>query len=53
MKKIRDQIESFTDFEGVTAIKSAPFTKDNHEAFGIDEVFIATYNDDLQIISAN
>lgn len=51
-EKIRDQIESFTDFEGVTAIKSTPFTKDNHEAFGIDEVFIATYNDDLQIISA-
>ncbi|MEI4769979.1 ABC transporter substrate-binding protein [Psychrobacillus sp. FJAT-51614] len=51
-EKIRDQIESFTDFEGVTAIKSAPFTKDNHEAFGIDEVFIATYNDDLQIVAA-
>ncbi|MEH7392064.1 ABC transporter substrate-binding protein [Bacillus sp. JJ1503] len=52
-EKIRDQIESFTDFEGVTAIKSAPFTKDNHEAFGIDEVFIATYNDDLQIVAAD
>ncbi|MFD1927056.1 ABC transporter substrate-binding protein [Sporosarcina siberiensis] len=51
-EKIRDQIESFTDFEGVTAIKSVPFTKDNHEAFGIDEVFIATYNDDLQIVAA-
>lgn len=51
-EKIRDQIESFTDFEGVTAIKSAPFTKDNHEAFGIDEVFIATYNDDLKIVAA-
>ncbi|MEH7344427.1 ABC transporter substrate-binding protein [Bacillus sp. JJ1532] len=52
-EKIRDQIESFTDFEGVTAIKSVPFTKDNHEAFGIDEVFIATYNDDLQIVAAD
>lgn len=52
-EKIRDQIESFTDFEGVTAIKSAPFTKDNHEAFGIDEVFIAKYNDDLQIVAAD
>ncbi len=52
-EKIRDQIESFTDFEGVTAIKSTPFTKDNHEAFGIDEVFIGTYNDDLQIVSAD
>jgi branched-chain amino acid transport system substrate-binding protein len=51
-EKIRDQIESFTDFAGVTAIKSTPFTKDNHEAFGIDEVFIAKYNDDLQIVSA-
>ncbi|MCG7345666.1 ABC transporter substrate-binding protein [Sporosarcina sp. ACRSL] len=51
-EKIRDQIESFTDFDGVTAIKSTPFTKDNHEAFGIDEVFIATYNEDLQIVSA-
>ncbi|MEH7387338.1 ABC transporter substrate-binding protein [Bacillus sp. JJ1521] len=52
-EKIRDQIESFTDFEGVTAIKPAAFTKDNHEAFGIDEVFIAKYNDDLQIVSAD
>ncbi|MHA6260416.1 ABC transporter substrate-binding protein [Sporosarcina sp. CAU 1771] len=52
-EKIRDQIENFTDFEGVTAIKSVPFTKDNHEAFGIDEVFIATYNDDLQIVAAD
>ncbi|WP_438311644.1 ABC transporter substrate-binding protein [Sporosarcina sp. FA9] len=51
-EKIRDQIESFTDFEGVTAIKSVPFTKDNHEAFGIDEVFIAKYNDELQIVAA-
>ncbi|MEH7379626.1 ABC transporter substrate-binding protein [Bacillus sp. JJ1533] len=51
-EKIRDQIESFTDFEGVTAIKPAAFTKDNHEAFGIDEVFIAKYNDDLQIVAA-
>ena len=51
-EKIRDQIESFTDFEGVTAITATPFTKDNHDAFGVDEVFMATYNDDLQIISA-
>jgi branched-chain amino acid transport system substrate-binding protein len=50
---IRDQIESFTDFEGVTAIKSDPFTKDNHEAFGINEVFIAKYNDDMQIVAAD
>ena len=50
---IRDKIESFTDFEGVTAIKSQPFTKDNHEAFGIDEVFIAEYNENLEIIKAN
>ena len=50
---IRDKIESFTDFEGVTAIKSQPFTKDNHEAFGIDEVFIAEYNENLDIIKAN
>lgn len=52
-EKIRDQIESFTDFEGVTAIKPAAFTKDNHEAFGINEVFIAKYNDDLQIVAAD
>jgi branched-chain amino acid transport system substrate-binding protein len=52
-EKIRDQIESFTDFEGVTAIKSTPFTKDNHEAFGINEVFLAKYNDDLQIVAAD
>jgi branched-chain amino acid transport system substrate-binding protein len=50
---IRDQIESFTDFEGVTAIKPAAFTKDNHEAFSLNEVFIATYNDDLQIVAAD
>jgi branched-chain amino acid transport system substrate-binding protein len=49
---IRDQIENFTDFEGVTAIKSAPFTKDNHEAFGPDEVFLARYNDNLEIVAA-
>lgn len=52
-EEIRDQIESFTDFEGVTDIKSTPFTKDDHEAFGIDEVFIAKYNDDLQIVTAD
>lgn len=51
-EKMRDKIESFTDFEGVTAIKSTPFTKDNHEAFGIDEVFIAKYNENLEIVSA-
>lgn len=50
---IRDQIESFTDFEGVTAIKPTPFTKDNHEALGIDEVFIAEYNEDLEIVTAD
>ncbi len=44
-EKIRDQIEGFTDFEGVTAISSSPFTKDNHEAYGPDDVFIATYKD--------
>lgn len=52
-EKIRDQIESFTDFDGVTAIRANAFTKDNHEAFGINEVFIAKYNDDLQIVSAD
>lgn len=52
-EEIRDQIESFTDFEGVTDIKSTPFTKDDHEAFGIDEVFIAEYNDDLEIVTAD
>lgn len=49
---IRDQIENFTDFEGVTAIKPQLFTKDNHEAFGVEEVFIAEYNDDLEIVKA-
>lgn len=49
---IRGQIENFTDFEGVTAIKPQPFTKDNHEAFGVEEVFIAEYNDDLEIVKA-
>lgn len=49
---IRDQIESFTDFEGVTDIKPTPFTKDDHEAFGEDEVFLAEYNDDLEIVTA-
>jgi branched-chain amino acid transport system substrate-binding protein len=42
-QKIRDQIESFTDFEGVTAIGKAPFTKDNHEAFGAKDIFVGTY----------
>jgi branched-chain amino acid transport system substrate-binding protein len=49
---IRDQIESFTDFEGVTAIRSTPFTKDNHEAFGPNEVFLAKYNEQLEIVAA-
>lgn len=44
-EKIRDQIEGFTDFEGVTAISKTPFSKDNHEAFGSKDVFIATYKD--------
>jgi branched-chain amino acid transport system substrate-binding protein len=44
-EKIRDQIEGFTDFEGATAISNAPFTKENHEAYGPDDVFIATYKD--------
>lgn len=50
---IRDQIESFTDFEGVTAIRSTPFTKDNHEAFGPNEVFLAKYNNNLEIVAAD
>ncbi len=44
-EKIRDQIEGFTNFEGVTSISSAPFTKENHEAYGPDDVFIGTYKD--------
>lgn len=50
---IRDQLENFTDFEGVTAIKADPFTKDKHEAYGPDEVFLATYNDKLEIVAAD
>lgn len=50
-EKIRDQIENFTDFEGVTAISSTPFTKENHEAYGPDDVFIATYKD-KQVVKA-
>jgi branched-chain amino acid transport system substrate-binding protein len=50
-QKIRDQIESFTDFEGVTAIKSTPFTKDNHEAYGPNDVFIATYKDSKIVVA--
>ncbi|WP_047150485.1 ABC transporter substrate-binding protein [Aneurinibacillus tyrosinisolvens] len=42
-QKIRDQIESFQDFEGVTAIGKTPFAKDNHEAFGPKDMSIATY----------
>lgn len=44
-EKIRDAIENIDNFEGVTAIKSKPFTKENHEAYGPDDVFIATYAD--------
>lgn len=51
-EKIRDQIESFTDFEGVTAISNQPFTKENHEAYGPNDVFIATYKD-LKIVKAD
>lgn len=49
--KIRDQIENFNDFEGVTAISNQPFTKENHEAYGPDDVFLATYKD-LKIVQA-
>ncbi|KIL35573.1 ABC transporter substrate-binding protein [Cohnella kolymensis] len=44
-EKIRDAIENINDFEGVTAIKKQPFTKENHEAYGPDDVFIGTYKD--------
>lgn len=50
-EKIRDQIENFTDFVGATAISKAPFTKDNHEAYGPDDVFIATYQD-MKVVKA-
>lgn len=50
-EKIRDAIENISDFEGVTSISKQPFTKENHEAYGPNDVFIATYKD-LKIVKA-
>lgn len=44
-EKIRDAIESTSDFDGVTSTPKQPFTKENHEAYGPNDVFIATYKD--------
>lgn len=51
-EKIRDAIENIDNFEGVTSIPSKPYSKDNHEAYSVNDVFIATYKD-LKIVKAN
>ncbi|UFJ42198.1 ABC transporter substrate-binding protein [Brevibacillus humidisoli] len=44
-KAIRDAIENMEGFQGVTAIKEKPFTKENHEALTSENMFLATYKD--------
>jgi branched-chain amino acid transport system substrate-binding protein len=44
-KAIRDAIENMEGFSGVTAIGAKPFSKENHEAFTSDNMFLATYKD--------
>jgi branched-chain amino acid transport system substrate-binding protein len=51
-EKIRDAIENIDDFEGVTSISKKPYSKENHEAYSVNDVFIATYKD-TKIVKAN
>ncbi|WP_126426520.1 ABC transporter substrate-binding protein [Brevibacillus marinus] len=44
-RAIRDAIENMDGFQGVTAIKEKPFTKENHEALTSENMFLSTYKD--------
>jgi branched-chain amino acid transport system substrate-binding protein len=44
-KKIRDAIESMTDFKAITAAPAQPFTKDKHDALNGDVMFVGTWKD--------
>lgn len=44
-KAVRDSIENMSGFKGVTAIGEQPFTKEFHEAFTSNNMFLATYKD--------
>lgn len=44
-KAMRDAIENMSDFKGVTATPAKPFTKENHESLGADNMFVGTWKD--------
>ncbi len=44
-KKLRDAIESMSDFKGVTATPAKPFSSSNHESLGADHMFVGTWKD--------
>ncbi len=48
-KKMRDAIEAFDDFEGVTAVPKKPFSKENHESLKSENMFLAKYKDGVII----
>ncbi len=50
-KKLRDAIETMSDFKAVTAAPAKPFTKENHEAIGADVMFVGTWQD-LKVVKA-
>ncbi len=43
-QKIRDAIENLQDFQAVTSIPKHPYTKTNHEALGIEDAFLAVFD---------
>jgi len=44
-KKMRDAIEAFSDFKGVTSAPAAPFTKTTHDALDEKVMFVGTWKD--------
>ncbi|MBK7540301.1 MAG: ABC transporter substrate-binding protein [Candidatus Competibacter sp.] len=47
---VRDALERVTHYRGLVKFFERPFTADNHEALGAEDVFMATYRPDGAII---
>ena len=47
---VRDALERVTRYRGLVRFFERPFTADNHDALGADDVFMAAYRPDGAII---
>lgn len=49
-RAVRDALERVTQYHGLVKVFERPFTPDNHDALGADDVFMATYRLDGAIV---